>query len=115
MAHRGFIAANQALQTANADLELRTGQLQTANADLELRTGQLQTANKELESFAYSVSHDLRAPLRAIDGFSQTVLEDCAPLLDDAGRFAIERVRANASPHGAVDRRHAPPGPDLPR
>ncbi len=82
MAYRGFIAANRALQMANKDLELRTGQLQTAN--------------KELESFAYSVSHDLRAPLRAIDGFSQTLIEDCAPLLDDAGRFAIERVRANA-------------------
>jgi light-regulated signal transduction histidine kinase (bacteriophytochrome) len=96
MAHRGFMEANRALQMANKDLELRTGQLQTVNKDLELRTGQLQTANKELESFAYSVSHDLRAPLRAIDGFSQTLIEDCAPLLDDAGRFAIERVRANA-------------------
>ena len=82
MAHRGFVETNRALQTANADLELRTRQLQEANADLE--------------SFAYSVSHDLRAPLRAIDGFGQTLIEDCAPLLDDAGRFAIERVRANA-------------------
>ena len=82
MAHRGFIEANRALQTANADLQLRTHQLQEAN--------------KELESFAYSVSHDLRGPLRAIDGFSQTLIEDCAPLLDDAGRFAIDRVRANA-------------------
>ena len=48
MAHRGFIETNRALQTANADLELRTRQLQEANA--------------ELESFAYSVSHDLRGP-----------------------------------------------------
>jgi light-regulated signal transduction histidine kinase (bacteriophytochrome) len=111
MAHRGFMEANRALQTLNADLELRIRErtrqldeanraLQTLNADLELRirerTRQLEEANKDLESFAYSVSHDLRAPLRAIDGFSQTVLEDCAPLLDDTGRFAIERMRANA-------------------
>ena len=82
MAHRGFMEASRTLQGANADLELRTSQLQEAN--------------KDLESFAYSVSHDLRAPLRAIDGFSQTVLEDFAPVLDDAGRFAIERIRANA-------------------
>jgi light-regulated signal transduction histidine kinase (bacteriophytochrome) len=102
MAHRGFMDANRTLQTANADLELRTGQLQTANKDLELRTGQLQTVNKELESFAYSVSHDLRAPLRAIEGFGATVLEDCGPLLDDAGRFAIERIRANASRMGRL-------------
>ena len=102
MAHRGFIEANRALQTANADLELRTRQIQEANADLELRTRQLQEANKDLESFAYSVSHDLRAPLRAIDGFSQTLIEDCAPLLDDAGRFAIDRVRANAIQMGRL-------------
>jgi light-regulated signal transduction histidine kinase (bacteriophytochrome) len=88
MAHRGFMAANRALQTANADLELRTRQLQEAN--------------KDLGSFAYSVSHDLRAPLRAIDGFSQTVVEDCAPLLDDAGRFAIDRICANARRMGRL-------------
>jgi PAS domain S-box-containing protein len=54
---------------------------------------QLETANAELDAFAYSVSHDLRAPLRAIDGFSQALLEDYAARLDAAGREHLERVR----------------------
>ncbi|MCL5062437.1 MAG: ATP-binding protein [Nitrospirae bacterium] len=54
----------------------------------------LGAANKELEAFSYSVSHDLRAPLRSIDGFSQALLEDYAERLDEQGRDYLSRVRA---------------------
>ncbi|MDP8231948.1 MAG: PAS domain S-box protein, partial [Candidatus Zophobacter franzmannii] len=60
------------------------------------RTKQLETANSELESFVYSVSHDLRAPLRSMDGFSVVLLEDYADKLDDQGKDYLQRVR-NAS------------------
>ena len=58
------------------------------------RTLQLEVANKELEAFCYSVSHDLRAPLRAVDGFSQALLEDYRETVDDRGRDYLARVRS---------------------
>lgn len=54
----------------------------------------LQTANQELEAFSYSVSHDLRTPLRAIDGFSQAVLEDYSGKLDEQGKNYLQRIRS---------------------
>ncbi|MFX1519650.1 MAG: ATP-binding protein [Promethearchaeota archaeon] len=61
---------------------------------VEQRTLELEAINKELEAFSYSVSHDLRAPLRSIDGFSQALLEDYADVLDAEGKMYLERIRA---------------------
>ena len=58
--------------------------------------------NSELESFSYSVSHDLRTPLRAIDGFSQALLEDCGDKLDEAGKSHLDRVRAGTQRMGVL-------------
>ncbi|HEY6951294.1 MAG TPA: ATP-binding protein, partial [Bacteroidota bacterium] len=63
------------------------------NRTLETRASELEAVNKELEAFSYSVSHDLRAPLRSIDGFSAALLEDYTDKLDDQGRDYLRRVR----------------------
>ena len=68
--------------------------LAALNRDLRQRIIDLDVANKELEAFSYSVSHDLRAPLRSIDGFSQALLEDYADQVDATGRDYLSRVRA---------------------
>ncbi len=68
--------------------------IKNLNQGLADRNAELAAANRELEAFAYSVAHDLRAPLRAIDGFSQAVLEDCGNQLDDQGKAYLKRVRS---------------------
>lgn len=82
MSFRGYRAANQELQRLNESLRQQ-------KAAVEL-------ANRDLESFSYSVSHDLRAPLRAVAGFSQVLVEDFAGSLGDDGLQCVQRVRSAA-------------------
>jgi PAS domain S-box-containing protein len=84
-------AENEILQL-NIDLEER----------VERRTADLEAANKELEAFSYSVSHDLRAPLRAVDGFSQAVLEDYGAKLPEEGRRYLQTIREGAQRMGVL-------------
>ena len=81
-------------------------QLRRLSEELERRvqerTQDLRAANADLEAFSYSVSHDLRAPLRAIDGFSQAILSRYADKLDADGRHALERVRAGSERMGVL-------------
>ena len=64
------------------------------NEDVKLRSAELAASNKELEAFAYSVSHDLRTPLRTIDGFSRALSEDCGDKLDTTGQDYLQRIQA---------------------
>ncbi len=82
------------------ELEQKQQVLQDQAAELVQRTAQLEAANKELETFSYSVSHDLRAPLRAIDGFSLALAEDYSESLDETGLDYLNRVRNSAQRMG---------------
>jgi light-regulated signal transduction histidine kinase (bacteriophytochrome) len=73
-----------------------------AEEKLEHSNTQLAATNKELEAFSYSVSHDLRAPLRTIDGFSQALLEDYPDKLDEQGKDYLQRVRSASQRMGVL-------------
>ncbi len=87
-------ASNAEMIREVAERKRAEDDIRKLNAQLVQRSAQLEASNKELEAFSYSVSHDLRAPLRGIDGFSQAVLEDYNDKLDDSGRSYLQRVRA---------------------
>jgi len=85
----------------HAEQEL-TQLIETLDQRVHERTAQLEAANKEMEAFTYSVSHDLRAPLRAVDGFSKAILEDYAEKLDEEGREDLAFIRQGAQQMGKL-------------
>lgn len=87
-----ILQLNAELSALNADLEHR----------VEERTRELEVSNQELQAFSYSVSHDLRAPLRTIDGFSLALAEDFSEVLNEEGRDYIQRVRAGVQRMGTL-------------
>ncbi|MFO0934645.1 MAG: PAS domain S-box protein [Planctomycetota bacterium] len=76
--------------------------IRALNDELARRNAALDAANRELDAFAYSVSHDLRAPLRSIDGFSQALVEDCRDRLPPEGEASLRRVRAASQRMGQL-------------
>ncbi len=89
--NRSLLEDEQMLKSMNRKLEQRVKQ----------RTRELEVTNHELEGFASSVSHDLRAPLRSIDGFSKALLEDCSDVLDEVGKDYLARIIAASQRMGS--------------
>jgi signal transduction histidine kinase len=92
--------ANASMQSANNELQQSEGRYRKLNADLESRvaerTMELEQAYRELENFSYAVAHDLKAPLRAVDGFGSMLAHEYADRLDNTGQHYVQRMRTSA-------------------
>jgi light-regulated signal transduction histidine kinase (bacteriophytochrome) len=97
--HAELLAKLQAEIVERQQAEQRA---QDLNKGLQQAIIELKAVNKELETFSYSVSHDLRAPLRSIDGFSQALIEDCQEQLDEVGHDHLRRIRTATQKMGQL-------------
>ncbi|MEO1052061.1 MAG: PAS domain S-box protein [Bacteroidota bacterium] len=93
----GMVVSRDVTERKVSDAKIRN-----LNKQLKQKINQLQSINNELESFSYSVSHDLRAPLRAIDGFSKILLEDYAEKVDEEGKRLLKILSKNSQKMGAL-------------
>jgi two-component system, NtrC family, sensor kinase len=99
MRRKQFEDENRRIRDQLLESELEAAEARAARELAEAKAGlveELKYKNKELEAFSYSVSHDLRAPLRSIDGFSQALIEDYASALDETAQNYLNRIRAAA-------------------
>jgi light-regulated signal transduction histidine kinase (bacteriophytochrome) len=97
-----FDAEKNKVEQANREMTREIAERKQAEVALRHAKAAADAANRELEAFSYSVAHDLRAPLRSIDGFSQALLEDCADQIDEVGKTYLGRVRQSAQQMGQL-------------
>jgi two-component system, NtrC family, sensor kinase len=105
MRRKQFEDENRLIREELLRKELEAAEARTAREVAEARAAlveELERKNRELEAFSYSVSHDLRAPLRSIDGFSQALIEDCGEVLNPQAQDYLRRVRAAAQRMGEL-------------
>lgn len=93
---------NKSLEESQKALTFLLEDVNESRNELQKAVSKVKDANKELESFSYSVSHDLKAPLRAIDGFSQILLEDYSDKIDEDGQRYLNMVRENTQKMGQL-------------
>lgn len=90
---RGNIVGATAALADISERKRSEEEIRALTTELEQHAAQLESTNRELESFSYSVSHDLRAPLRAIDGFAHALVEDCSEKLDESANHYLKKIR----------------------
>ena len=100
--YRVDMGRNDEIGEMSRNFDAMTATLRQSFKQLERGNQELSALNKELEAFSYSVSHDLRAPLRSMDGFSLALLEDYGEQLDDEGRDNLQRIRAASQRMGRL-------------